>query len=265
MKNDTKCGLLEQKQGEFSDTISKQAYVWYEKDWKHDDYEHTHSRAQLLYVEEGYQYVHMEQKIYLLPQNHVMWIPSSVSHRTTSEAQTVNLMTVLFHENQAEAFYKNIHVFAAPAILKEMLLYAQKWSQQTDRDPEEDAFLHALLISLPHFCREADSLQIPIPADTRLLPVCAYINMHFHEQLQIQQLSEIANLSVRTLERIFKQETGITVQKYIQLIRIIKSIELSDSGKYTLKQIAYLVGYKSAAAFSSSYLAIMKKRPGTKK
>ncbi|MGJ1284943.1 AraC family ligand binding domain-containing protein [Sphingobacterium spiritivorum] len=72
MQNDMKCGLLEQKQGELSDTISKHAYVWYEKDWKHDDYEHIHSRAQLLYVEEGYQYVHLEQKIYLLPQNHVM-------------------------------------------------------------------------------------------------------------------------------------------------------------------------------------------------
>lgn len=31
MQNDMKCGLLEQKQGELSDTISKQAYVWYEK------------------------------------------------------------------------------------------------------------------------------------------------------------------------------------------------------------------------------------------
>ncbi|MGJ1197711.1 helix-turn-helix domain-containing protein [Sphingobacterium spiritivorum] len=265
MQNDIKCGLLEQKQGELSDTISKQAYVWYEKDWKHDDYEHIHSRAQLLYVEEGYQYVHLEKNIYLLPQNHVMWIPSSISHRTTSEAQTVNLMTVLYHEKQTEAFYKDIHVFAAPVILKEMLMYAQKWSQQTAPDQEEEAFLNALLTSLPYFCKEADSLQIPIPSDTRLLPVCAYINMHFHEQVQIQQLSDIAHLSVRTLERIFKQETGITVQKYIQLIRIIKSIEWSDSGKYTLKQIAHMVGYKSAAAFSSSYLAIMKKRPGTKK
>jgi transcriptional regulator GlxA family with amidase domain len=38
-----------------------------------------------------------------------------------------------------------------------------------------------------------------------------------------------AQMSVRSLQRIFKNETGITLQKYLQLTRILKSIELIDT------------------------------------
>ncbi len=58
-----KCGLSEKRKGEFDDEINIDAYVWYEKDWTHDDYDHTHQRYQLTYVEEGYQYFHIENKI----------------------------------------------------------------------------------------------------------------------------------------------------------------------------------------------------------
>ena len=37
-----KCGLSEKRKGEFDDEINIDAYVWYEKDWTHDDYDHTH-------------------------------------------------------------------------------------------------------------------------------------------------------------------------------------------------------------------------------
>jgi hypothetical protein len=52
MQNDkVKCGLIEHKESQFIDSIEKEVYVWYEQNWKHDDYEHTHKRAQLTYVE----------------------------------------------------------------------------------------------------------------------------------------------------------------------------------------------------------------------
>jgi len=72
-------------------------------------------------------------------------------------------------------------------------------------------------------------------------------------------------MSARTLQCIFKSETGITVQKYHQLIRILKSIELIDQRKYTLTEVAYMVGYKSLSAFTSSYQSIMKSTPNVAK
>ncbi|HBV14472.1 helix-turn-helix domain-containing protein [Chryseobacterium carnipullorum] len=266
MQNDiVKCGLKEKTNSNLVDTIGKEAYVWCEKDWKHDDHEHAHQRAQLTFVEEGYQYFHIDQKIYLVPQYHVIWIPSGKAHRITSEAKTVNLMVFLFKTIFEDDFYENIHVFAVPPVLKEMLLYASKWNQLTEEDEEQDLFFKAILKSLPNFCRESSYLEIPVPSDARLIPVCTYINSNFKYSLNADELAEKAQMSVRSLQRIFKSETGITLQKYHQLVRILKSIELIDGGQLTLSQIAYKVGYQSLSAFTSSYYSIMKSKPRVKK
>ncbi|ASE61887.1 AraC family transcriptional regulator [Chryseobacterium indologenes] len=255
-----KCGLSEKRKGEFDDEINIDAYVWYEKDWTHDDYDHTHQRYQLTYVEEGYQYFHIENKIYLVPQNHLIWIPSGKKHHTQSEASTVNLMVILFKTVFDNDFYNKVHVFAAPPVLREMLHYASKWNKLLEEDEEQGYFLTALLNSLPHFCTEKLGLQIPIPVDPRLLPVCSYINKNYMEQVSIDDLADVSLMSVRSLQRIFKRETGITIQKYMQLIRILKSIELIDTGEYTLSQIAFMIGYKSLSAFTNSYFGIMKEK-----
>ncbi len=256
-----KCGLIEKTESRFVDTIEKEAYVWCEKDWKHDDDEHVHHRAQLTYVEEGYQYFHIDQKIYIVPQYHVIWIPSGKAHKTTSEAKTVNLMVFLFKSVFKEEFYQNVHVFAVPPVLKEMLLYASKWNKSLAENEEQDIFFKAILKSLPNLCKESNRLEIPVPADVRLIPVCNEISSGFKYSLDIDSLAEKAQMSVRSLQRIFKNETGITLQKYLQLTRILKSIELIDTRQYTLSEIAYKVGYKSLSAFTSSYFTVMKEKP----
>lgn len=256
-----KCGLIEKTQSQFVDAIEKEAYVWCEKDWKHDDYEHVHNRAQLTFVEDGYQYFHIDQKIYLVPQHHVIWVPSGKGHKITSEAKTVNLMVFLFKSVFEDDFYQNVHVFTVPPVLKEMLLYASKWNQSLDENEEQYIFFKAILKSLPNFCKESNGLEIPIPKDTRLIPVCNDINANFKYNLDIDSLADKAQMSVRSLQRIFKNETGITLQKYLQLTRILKSIELIDTKQYTLSEVAYKVGYQSLSAFTSSYFAVMKAKP----
>lgn len=260
-----KCGLIEKTESQFVDTIGKEAYVWCEKDWKHDDYEHVHNRAQLTFVEDGYQYFHINQKIYLVPQHHVIWVPSGKAHKITSEAKTVNLMVFLFKSVFEEDFYQNVHVFAVPSVLKEMLLYASKWNQSLDENEEQDIFFKAILKSLPNFCKESSGLEIPIPQDMRLIPVCNDINSNFKYNLDIDSLAAKAQMSVRSLQRNFKNETGITLQKYLQLTRILKSIELIDTKQYTLSEVAYKVGYQSLSAFTSSYFTVMKAKPKSHK
>jgi len=260
-----KCGLTQQNDSLFIDAIEKEAYVWCEHNWKHDDHEHTHARAQLTYVEEGYQYFHIDRRIYFVPQHHVIWIPSGKAHRITSEATTVNLMVFLFSTVFEEPFYQQVQVFAVPPVLKEMLLYASKWNKLLTDNEEQDIFFKAILKSLPNFCNEGSHLEIPVPADIRLIPVCTYINSNFKYNLDLDLLAEKTQMSVRSLQRTFKKETGITLQKYLQLTRILKSIELLDTRRFTLSEVAYKVGYQSLSAFTTSYFAIMKSKPQAKK
>lgn len=257
----TKCALLEAQRGHLTDTLAKQSYVWYQQNWLHDDYEHKHQRAQLVYIEEGYQYFHINQKIYFVPQNHLIWIPSNLLHKTTTDAQTVNLMTILFDALPTDSFYDEVHTFSAPAVLTEMISYSKKWSQQTEVNADEASFLDAILRNLPSFCEENTAFQLPIPSDARLVPICTHLDANYTAKLDVTAIAELTTLSTRSIERLFKKDTGMTIQKYLQIVRILKSIELLNQRQFTLSEIALKVGYQSQAAFSTSYFSILKVRP----
>lgn len=260
-----KCGLTEKLLGVYDDTNEVQAYVWYEDNFVHDEYQHAHQRYQLTYVEQGYQYLHVDNCIYLVPQYHIAWIPSGQQHATTSTAKDINLKVLLYKEVPADSFYDQVHIFPAPTVLREMLQYATKWNRVIETELEKEQFLQAILMSLKSFCEENQSLQLPIPTDHRLIPVCTYINEHLTSTLDLDELASISTMSVRNLQRLFKLETGITLQKYLQIIRILKSIELIDTREFTLSEVAFKVGYKSLVAFRNSYFDIVKVYPKIKK
>lgn len=70
------------------DGIFKPHFVWFEDNWVHDNVLHKHSKAQLIYVESGFQYLTVNAKVYLLPQKHAAWIPPNAIHKTNSHQKT---------------------------------------------------------------------------------------------------------------------------------------------------------------------------------
>ncbi|KFF12598.1 helix-turn-helix domain-containing protein [Flavobacterium hydatis] len=249
------------KNHELVDKIAKKAYVWFEDNWVHDTDEHFHKRAQLVYVEKGFQYLHVAGRIYLLPQNHAAWIPSNLSHRTTAVSEDINLRTIFYSVNEEDKFYDKLRIFSVPPVLREIISYSSKWSKKEAYSVEEEAFLNAIFVELPSFFKDAIALNVVIPNDERLLQISNFIIDNIGNDLQVSTIAENNNMSLRSLERVFKKETTITISKYIQFVRIIKGVELLSTGKYTVSQVAYLVGYKSIQAFSASFFQILNKRP----
>jgi AraC-like DNA-binding protein len=212
-------------------------------------------------VIKGFQYLNVGERIYLLPQNHAAWIPSNVPHRTTAVSETINLRTIFYSIAEEGNFYDQLRIFSVPSVLREIISYAAKWSKISEHSLEEEAFLNAVLVGLPTFFKEAISLNIPVPNDERLVAISNFIIDHIGGDLLVHEIAERNNMSLRSLERLFKKETAITIAKYVQLVRIIKGVEYLSTGNYTVSEVGYLVGYKSLPAFSSSFFQILNKRP----
>lgn len=243
------------------DEIQKSYFVWYEDNWVHDNIVHCHEKGQLVYVDIGFQYLTIEERTYLLPQNHAAWIPSKALHKTNTHSDKIKLMILFFDVSSEESFYNNVQIFSVPPLLKEMIRYAEKWSLQEKENSNESVFLHAMLNELPQLVEQSLHLHITLPEDLRLKKAIDYLHSHYTDKLKLDTLSEISSVSLRTLERIFKKETGLTINKYLQILRIIKSLELLSENELTVSEIAFKVGYKSLQAFTNSFYTIMKKRP----
>ncbi|WP_312398646.1 AraC family transcriptional regulator [Chryseobacterium sp.] len=243
------------------DELKKPYFVWFEDDWEHDDILHSHKKGQLVYVESGFQYLTIEEKIYLLPQNHAAWIPPNAVHKTNAHSEKIKLMIMFSDIDSNEDFYHQEKIFSVPPVLKEMIKYSEKWSKSLENNSDESTFLKALFSELPHFVANSLQLHLTLPKDKRLSKVMEYLHNHYNQDFKMEDLKDLALLSLRTLERIFKTETGITLTKYQQMLRIIKSLEFLSSKDLTISEIAFEVGYKSVQAYTRSFLSVMHCRP----
>lgn len=80
--------------------------------------------------------------------------------------------------------------------------------------------------------------------------VIYYINMHCNSNLTLDKLAKKAGVSIATLSRIFKEETGLVPFDFINKVRVGKAqLELENSDK-SITQIAIELGYYDSSYFS---------------
>jgi transcriptional regulator GlxA family with amidase domain len=72
-----------------------------------------------------------------------------------------------------------------------------------------------------------------------------YLQENVTTKTSLDQLSEIACMSTRTLTRIFKRETGVTVNEYLNLVRREKLKELVKNPDMSRRQMARHCGLRS--------------------
>lgn len=72
-----------------------------------------------------------------------------------------------------------------------------------------------------------------------------HIAAHIHKKHSLSSLAEIARMSERNFTRIFRNETGLSVNAFIREIRIARIRELLNNPDFSKKQIAEQVGLNS--------------------
>lgn len=85
--------------------------------------------------------------------------------------------------------------------------------------------------------------------DTDIIKVQHFLQIHFSEEITVNQLSEKAFLGQRTFLRRFIKATGYKPTEYIQKLRVQKACELIESTNDNFENISVQVGYEDASTF----------------
>lgn len=88
-----------------------------------------------------------------------------------------------------------------------------------------------------------------------------YIHKHFHTDISMPELAEVAALSVSGLHRLFKRHTRLTVGEYVAQLRIGKACSLLLSTDKPISCIADEVGYSNLSHFNRQFLALKQLTP----
>lgn len=80
--------------------------------------------------------------------------------------------------------------------------------------------------------------------------VTDFMKQNLNNNLAVEQISKECGLSVSTLKRIFKEETGSGIIEYFNDLKISKAIELIENSSLNISQISEQLGYSSPFYFS---------------
>lgn len=243
-------------------SADKPAFVYHQKlGCFHSDW-HQHPWSQFVYAENGFIHIHVADKKVLLPSWYGAWIPPNTLHEIWSDSPSLCMRAICFSgDAPISCLSHELAVFPVSPLLKEMIRYTEKWNERGQKDAQETTFLHALQDLLPEEMTKSIKVCLPSTSHEKLAQLLAYLQKHLHEKLSIDFLAHEFGFSVRTLSRLFIQQLGVSFSSYCKLARIMKALELMETGNDNVSQIACAVGYESLATFSNNFLEICGNRP----
>lgn len=83
--------------------------------------------------------------------------------------------------------------------------------------------------------------------------VIDYIQRHLHTPLTLEQLAASNNISSMHLNRVFKQEVGITVMRYVTRCRLEAAKFMLREGNERVNDIAQLAGFANSQSFDGVF------------
>lgn len=90
--------------------------------------------------------------------------------------------------------------------------------------------------------------------DNHMIPyTIRYVQKHYAEKISLSVIADKYNYSLANASRIFKNQTGLSFQKYVQDIRAKESCRLLVSTNKSIQEIAELVGYSDMKYFHQMF------------
>lgn len=224
---------------------------------------HAHSKGQLLYAEHGVTRLYIAGSSFLLPTRHCAWIPAHMAHLVTSSSPNLFLRTLYFtiEPELTHPFYCTPSVFQVSELLREMIVYTERWAASNQRSAQEQSFLHTLKLILPDLQGASLGLRLPSSEHPRVQEIIRYLLDHLSEKISVEAIAQNMALSTRTVARLFQQELGMSLTGFLKVARILKALELLSLPGANVSTTAYQVGYDSIPTFSNSFYEVVGARP----
>lgn len=95
-------------------------------------------------------------------------------------------------------------------------------------------------------------VSVPVPS-RRIQTIKDYIDQHFTEEIRMEKLSELVNMTPNALSRFFKQRTNRSISDYINDVRMGKAALLLTDSTMTVVEICYQCGFNTISNFNRTF------------
>lgn len=206
---------------------------------------HRHRWHQLLYATSGVLVVTLPGERFFIPPEKALWLPAGVEHSVYSEFGAKLKSLYIDESYQGLEHTHSVRIRVSP-LLRELILEAANFAIEYASDSYEQDVMQLLLKTLARQQRDSDHL--PWPTDPGLFEICHRLYLQVGKRTPMADIARQLSCSERTLERRFRQQTGMTFREWQHKLRLLKAIELLATHA-NITQIALELGYSSPSPF----------------
>jgi AraC-like DNA-binding protein len=210
---------------------------------------HDHPWGQLAFCNSGVMRVTSDAAAWLSPPTRAIWLPAGSAHEIVMQGEVASRFLYIAPE-LAERLPPEPRVVEVAPLLRELILHILKLGMLDPKRPPHDR-LAGLLIDLLADARPLD-LALPLPHDRRALTLAAQVLDAPADSATLGDLARQAGASLRTLQRLFPAETGLTLEAWRQKARLIAGAASLSAGS-PVTSAALDCGYDSPSAFITAF------------
>jgi len=224
---------------------------------------HYHASYELYYLEAGSREYFVEDKFFSVAAGSFVLIPPGKLHRTGGEygLRTLVIFTdgFLLRNFTEETVSKLLQCFSSlriipPAEKQEDLRRTLKQLQNSQSETEFAIYLAVLLNELSKCTAEEND-------DTFVGMVAEYLNRNYSRSCPLETVAAEFYISKYHLCRVFRKAMGVTVNDYLNQVRVKNACGFLESSDKSIRDIARLCGFQSTAYFSNLFKKHMQISP----
>jgi len=210
---------------------------------------HHHARGQLVYAQHGVMMVAGDGGQWIVPPTRAIWMPPGVSHRVRCIG-VVHMRSIYVQPAAAAQLPREAQAVGVSGLLAELIRAAVKIPLPYEPDSRDGRLMRLLLDEL--HALPVLPLHLPQPADGRLRRICARIARRPDDVSTLADWAGRLGIDVKTIQRLFARETGMTFGQWRQQARLLHGLERLAVGDKVV-DVALALGYDSPSAFAAMF------------
>ncbi len=215
---------------------------------------HAHAWGQLIYAAEGVMRVEAGGRSWLVPPARAVWAPPGLTHEIRARGDFV-MRTVYLPPDLAVEAPADCRAIEVAPLLRELVLELVGRGLKARgvlplADPVNEHLTRTLLDQLT--AAPVLPLCLPMPTDRRCLAVAERLARDPADDASLEQIARDAGASPRTLQRLFRDETGLRFSEWRQRLRLLHAAALLGGGA-SVTEAGLEAGYAGASAFIAAF------------
>lgn len=210
---------------------------------------HSHDWDQLALISDSAAVVETDTLYVVHPLLRGLWLPAGVEHSIYSPRRFC--LHALYFEPDTLRTDREPQVLGLDSLSRELILFlctATRASERGTKHVHALALLEELLAGV-----RPESFSLPRPRHERARLLADYFASKPEDSRPVEIIAaDIGGASLRTFERIFADETGLSLAAWRRQSRLLASLALLAEGR-SIGEVAQSVGYESTAAFSTAF------------